>query len=199
MKEINVKGTARAAFGKKAAHEIRKANAVPCNLYGEAKDENGAPVALPFTVTNDELRNLIYSPDIYAVNLNIDGKECKAILKEIQFHPVKDNVLHVDFYEITDTKPIVMEVPIKLNGLAEGVKAGGKLTLQMRKLKVKALYNAIPEKLIVNVSHLGLGKTVKVGELSYEGLELLNAKEAVVCAVKLTRAARGAAAAAANN
>ena len=199
MKEINVKGTARAAFGKKAAREIRKANAVPCNLYGEAKDENGAPVALPFTVTNDELRNLIYSPDIYAVNLNIDGKECKAILKEIQFHPVKDNVLHVDFYEITDTKPIVMEVPIKLNGLAEGVKAGGKLTLQMRKLKVRALYNAIPERLVVNVSHLGLGKTVKVGELSYEGLELLNAKEAVVCAVKLTRAARGAAAAAANN
>ena len=81
MKEINVKGTARAAFGKKAAREIRKANAVPCNLYGEAKDENGAPVALPFTVTNDELRNLIYSPDIYAVNLNIDGKECKAIAR----------------------------------------------------------------------------------------------------------------------
>ena len=196
MKEINVKGTARAAIGKKAAREIRKANAVPCNLYGEAKDENGAPVALPFTVTNDELRNLIYSPDIYAVNLNIDGKECKAILKEIQFHPVKDNVLHVDFYEITDTKPIVMEVPIKLNGLAEGVKAGGKLALQMRKIKVKALYNVIPEKLIVNVSHLGLGKTVKVGELSFEGLELISAKEAVVCAVKLTRAARGAAAAA---
>ena len=87
-----------------------------------------------------------------------------------------------------------MEVPVQLEGLAEGVKAGGKLVLQMRKLKVKALYNIIPEKLIVNVSHLGLGKTVKVGELSYEGLELLNAKEAVVCAVKLTRAARGAAA-----
>ena len=196
MKEINVKGTARAAFGKKAAREIRKANAVPCNLYGEAKDENGAPVALPFTVTNDELRNLIYSPDIYAVNLNIDGKECKAILKEIQFHPVKDNVLHVDFYEITDTKPIVMEVPIKLNGLAEGVKAGGKLALQIRKLKVKALYNVIPERLVVDVTPLGLGKTIKVGELKYEGLELLNAKEAVVCAVKLTRAARGAQAAA---
>ena len=199
MKEINVKGTVRTVFGKKAARDIRRANAVPCNLYGEAKDENGAPVALAFTTTNDELRNLIYSPDIYVVNLNIDGKEYKAVLKELQFHPVKDNVLHVDFYEITETKPIIMEVPIKLNGLAEGVKAGGKLTLQMRKLKVKALYNAIPEKLIVNVSHLGLGKTVKVGELSYEGLELLNAKEAVVCAVKLTRAARGAAAAAANN
>ena len=192
MKEINVKGTARAAFGKKAAHEIRKANAVPCNLYGEAKDENGAPVALPFTVTNDELRNLIYSPDIYAVNLNIDGKECKAILKEIQFHPVKDNVLHVDFYEITDTKPIVMEVPIKLNGLAEGVKAGGRLAASVRKLKVKAVYTNIPERLNIDVTSLGLGKTIKVGELHFEGLELMNAKNAVVCAVNLTRAARGA-------
>lgn len=89
---------------------------------------------------------------------------------------------------------VSLEVPVQLEGLAEGVKAGGKLVLQMRKLKVKALYNIIPEKLTVNVSHLGLGKTVKVGELNYEGLELLNAKDAVVCAVKLTRAARGAAA-----
>ena len=195
MKEINVKGTARAAFGKKAAREIRKANAVPCNLYGEAKDENGAPVALPFTVTNDELRNLIYSPDIYAVNLNIDGKECKAILKEIQFHPVKDNVLHVDFYEITDTKPIVMEVPIKLNGLAEGVKAGGRLAASVRKLKVKAVYTNIPERLNIDVTSLGLGKTIKVGELHFEGLELVISKEVVVCQVKMTRGARSAASA----
>ena len=190
MKEINVKGTARAAFGKKAAREIRKANAVPCNLYGEAKDENGAPVALPFTVTNDELRNLIY-----AVNLNIDGKECKAILKEIQFHPVKDNVLHVDFYEITDTKPIVMEVPIKLNGLAEGVKAGGRLAASVRKLKVKAVYTNIPERLNIDVTSLGLGKTIKVGELHFEGLELVTSKEVVVCQVKMTRGARSAASA----
>lgn len=195
MKEINVKGTARAAFGKKAAREIRKANAVPCNLYGEAKDENGAPVALHFTVTNDELRNLIYSPDIYAVNLNIDGKECKAILKEIQFHPVKDNVLHVDFYEITDTKPIVMEVPIKLNGLAEGVKAGGRLAASVRKLKVKAVYTNIPERLNIDVTSLGLGKTIKVGELHFEGLELVTSKEVVVCQVKMTRGARSAASA----
>ena len=195
MKEINVKGTARAAFGKKAAREIRKANAVPCNLYGEAKDENGAPVALPFTVTNDELRNLIYSPDIYAVNLNIDGKECKAILKEIQFHPVKDNVLHVDFYEITDTKPIVMEVPIKLNGLAEGVKAGGRLAASVRKLKVKAVYTNIPERLNIDVTSLGLGKTIKVGELHFEGLELVTSKEVVDCQVKMTRGARSAASA----
>ncbi|MEG0646749.1 MAG: 50S ribosomal protein L25, partial [Bacteroides sp.] len=108
---------------------------------------------------------------------------------------VKDTILHVDFYQIDEKKPIVMEVPVQLEGLAEGVKAGGKLTLQMRKLKVKALYNAIPEKLTVNVAHLGLGKTVQVRELQFEGLEILSAKEAVVCAVKLTRAARGLAAA----
>lgn len=194
MKEISVKGTLRTELGKKASRELRKANSVPCNLYGETKDENGKPVAKAFVTTNDELRNLIYSPDIYTVNLNIDGAECKAILKEIQFHPVKDNVLHVDFYEITDAKPIIMEVPIKLEGLAEGVKAGGKLVANVRKLKVKAVYSNIPEKLVINVSHLGLGKTIKVGELNFEGLELMNSTEVVVCQVKMTRSAMAAAA-----
>ena len=103
----------------------------------------------------------------------------------------------MDFYQIDEAKPIEMDVPVQLEGLAEGVKAGGKLSLQMRKLKVKALFNVIPERIVINVTNLGLGKTVKVGELNYEGLELLNAKDAVVCAVKLTRAARGAQAAAA--
>jgi large subunit ribosomal protein L25 len=148
-------------------------------------------------VPADGLRNLVYTPHIYVVDLNIDGKTVNAIMKDIQFHPVKDTILHVDFYQIDEAKPIVMEVPVQLEGLAEGVRAGGKLALQIRKLKVKALYNQIPERLTIDVTPLGLGKTVKVGELSYENLELLNAKEAVVCAVKLTRAARGAQAAAA--
>lgn len=195
MKEINVKGTVRTELGKKAAREIRKTGAVPCNLYGEAKNEKGEPVALSFTATNEELRNLIYSPDIYSVNLDIDGKTYKAILKEIQFHPVKDNVLHVDFYEITDSKPIVMEVPIKLNGLAEGVKAGGRLAASVRKLKVKAVYTNIPERLNIDVTNLALGKTIKAGELNFEGLELITSKEVVVCQVKMTRGARAAAAA----
>ena len=176
MRSIEVKGTARTIAERsseqaRALKEIRNNGGVPCVLYGGEE-------VVHFTVTNEGLRNLVYTPHIYVVDLVIDGKKVNAILKDIQFHPVKDTILHVDFYQI------------------EGVKAGGKLALQMRKLKVKALYNIIPEKLTINVSHLGLGKTVKVGELSYEGLELLNAKEAVVCAVKLTRAARGAAAAA---
>lgn len=194
MKSIEVKGTARTIAERsseqtKALKAIRKNNGVPCVLYGGGEN-------IHFTVTNDELRNLVYTPHIYIVDLIIDGKKYNAIMKDIQFHPVKDNILHVDFYQIDESKPIVMEVPVQLEGLAEGVKAGGKMSLQMRKLKVKALYNVIPERLVINVSHLGLGKTIKVGELNYEGLELINAKEAVVCAVKLTRAARGAAAAA---
>ncbi len=196
MKTIDVKGTARTELGKKGTRKIRKADAVPCVLYGVKKDENGNPVATAFTVTNDELRKLVYTPHIYVVNLDIDGQNSKAIMKDIQFHPVKDNILHVDFYQITEDKPIVMEVPVAMEGLAEGVRAGGKLQLQVRKLKVKATYDKVPEKLVIDVTSLGLGKSIKVGELSFEGLEILNAKETVVCGVKLTRAARGAAAAA---
>ena len=196
MKSIEIKGSLRTETGKKAAHSLRQNNGVPCVLYGMQKDENGNQVATHFTVTVDGLRKLVYTPHIYVVDLNIDGKIVNAIMKDIQFHPVTDAILHVDFLQINEENPIVMEVPVQLECLAEGVKAGGKLALQTRKLKVKALYNLIPERLVVNVTNLGLGKTIKVGELNYEGLTLLNAKEAVVCAVKLTRAARGAQAAA---
>ena len=193
MKSIDVKGTARVAGGKKAAKEIRKQGMIPCNLYGESRGENGLPVAESFAVEAGEVRNLVYSPHIYSVNLTIDGKEHKAIMKELQFHPVTDQLLHIDFYEINETKPIVMEVPIKLNGLAEGVKAGGKLAASVRKLKVKAPYTAIPERLDIDVTALGLGKTIKVGELHFEGLELMTSPSVVVCQVKMTRGAKSAA------
>ena len=195
MKTIEIKGTARTAGGKKLAKQLRKQGIIPCNLYGEKKGENGLPEATSFSVTEGELRKLIYTPDIYTVKLDIDGQQHLAILKEAQFHPVKDHVLHVDFYEITDEKPIVMEVPIKLNGLAEGVKAGGKLAATVRKIKVKAVHSAIPERLDIDVTHLELGKTIKVGELSFEGLELVTSPSVVVCQVKMTRNARSAASA----
>ncbi|MCQ2268046.1 MAG: 50S ribosomal protein L25/general stress protein Ctc [Bacteroidaceae bacterium] len=196
MKSIDVKGTLRTETGKKSTRELRKTDSVPCVLYGLKKDENGNQVATHFAVTNSELRNLVYTPNIYVVNLTIDGQACKAVLKDIQFHPVKDTILHVDFYEVTEEKPIVMEVPVQLNGLAAGVRAGGKLQAQVRKLKVKALYTAIPEKLNVDVTALELGKSIKCAELSFEGLELVTPAEVVVCSVRMTRAARGAAAAA---
>lgn len=196
MKTIAIKGTARTETGKKAARNLRKQGLIPCNLYGELRGEDGLPKATSFTVAQEELRKLIYTPDIHTVQLNIDGAECLAVMREAQFHPVKDNVLHVDFYQITDEKPIIMEVPIRLNGLAEGVKAGGKLAASVRKLKVKAVHTAIPERLDIDVTKLELGKTIKVGELSFEGLELVTNPSVVVCQVKMTRNARSAASAA---
>ena len=193
MKSIDVKGTARTATGKKAARILRKNDLIPCNLYGE-KRENGVPVAENFTVSAAEVRNLIYTPDIHSVNLSIDGKECKAVVKELQFHPVTDKLVHIDFYEITETKPIVMAVPIKLNGLAEGVRAGGKLAASVRSLKVRAVYTQIPERLDIDVTNRGLGKTIKVADLSFEGLELVTPASVVVCQVKMTRSAMSAAA-----
>ena len=154
-------------------------------------------ITTDLTVTNDSVRNLVYTPDIFAIELDVHGEKRMAVLKDIQFHPVKDNILHIDLLEVSDKKPVAIEVPVKLEGHAEGVKAGGKLTLSMKKLRVKALYTEIPERLVINVDSLGLGKSLQVGELHFEGLELMNAKNAVVCAVQLTRAARGAAAAAA--
>ena len=196
MKSLSISGSARAAVGKKSTNELRKQGLVPCCLYGEKRDENGNPVSFAFSVTVESLRKLVYTPDIHVVDLTIDGKAVKAVMKDIQFHPVKDNILHVDFYEVTETKPIVMAVPVKLEGLADGVRAGGKLVQLQRTLKVKAVYSAIPEKLFIDVTSLGLGKSIKVGDLSFEGLEIVTVKEALVCAVKTTRASAAAAAAA---
>ncbi len=189
MKSIDIKGTARNEFGKKAAKELRKQNLIPCNLYGVERDEKGLPVAKAFTVTTEEVRNLVYTPDILTVNLTIDGVTVLAVMREIQFHPVKDTIQHIDFYQITENKPIVMAVPVKLNGLAAGVKAGGKLEQAMRRVKAKALYNIIPEKIEIDVTPLGIGKAFKVGDLQYEGIEFTSPKEAVICSVIATRAA----------
>ena len=196
MKSLSITGSARTEVGKRSTNELRKQGLVPCCLYGEKKDENGNPVSFAFSVTVESLRKLVYTPDIHVVDLTIDGNTVKAVMKDIQFHPVKDNILHVDFYEVTENKPIIMAVPVKLEGLAEGVRAGGKLVQLQRTLKVKAAYNAIPEKLFIDVTSLGLGKSIKVGELSFEGLEIATVKEALVCAVKATRASAAAAAAA---
>ena len=190
MKTFQLEGksreiAARPADQKRALKAMRKNSEVPAVLYG---GEN----VIHFTVTNSAVRNLVYTPDIYAVELTIDGVKRMAVMKELQFHPVSDALLHMDFLEVFPEKPIVMEVPVVLEGHAEGVKAGGKLQLQMRKLKVKAVYSEIPEKLVINVDNLGLGKTMQVGDIHFEGLEIMNAKNAVVCAVQLTRAARGA-------
>lgn len=196
MREFSINGSVRANLGKKATKEVRQNGLVPCVMYGEKRDENGLPVATHFVVNEKEINKIYFTPHVYLVNINIDGVEHKAIVKEVQCHPVKDNVLHVDFYEVVANRPIVVGVPIAPKGLAEGVRAGGKLMAMIRKINVKATYDLIPEKLDIDVTSLGLGKSIKVGDLSFEGLELVTPKEVIVCTVKMTRAAMGALAAA---
>lgn len=210
MKTYQLTAEPRTDLGKKAAKALRKENKIPVVLNG------GEIITLPYAgtlregekvveigngkglittdlaVTQDSVRNLIYTPDIFAIELDIHGEKRMAVLKDIQFHPVKDTILHMDLLEVNENKPVAIEVPVKLEGHAEGVKAGGKLTLSMKKIRVKAIYTEIPERVVINVDHLGLGKTLQIGELHFDGLELVNAKNAVVCAVQLTRAARGA-------
>lgn len=196
MKEISLNGQARTDLGKKASRELRKQGMVPCVIYGVEKDAEGKPTAQSFVVSQKELAKLLYTPNVYIVNLNLDGKEVKAILKDLQCDFVSDRPMHVDFYQITAEKPIVMEIPIKLNGLAAGVKAGGKLATSVRKLKVRSAYTNFPDTLDIDVTELGLGKSIKVAELNFENLEIVTSKEVVVCSVRMTRAARSAAEAA---
>lgn len=194
MKEISISGKKREALGKKASKALRKEGFVPCNLYGEAKDENGKPVALAFASPFSELRKVIYTPHIYVIKVTIDGEDHTAILKDIQFHPVTDAPLHVDFYEVNDQKPITIGIPVKLTGLAQGVRDGGRMNLSIRKIEVKAPYQQIPEHLDIDVTALQIGKSIKIGQLSFEGLEIVTGKEVIVCSIKMTRAALSAAA-----
>jgi len=193
MKEFQLNGQLRTDFGKKASKMMRKEGLIPCNIYGEKKGENGLPEAIAFAIPMTELRKVVYTPHVYVCNINIEGKNHIAIMKELQFHPVTDALMHVDFYETTEEKPITIGIPVKLNGLAQGVRDGGRLALQIRKINVTAPYKNIPETLDIDVTNLGLGKSIKVGELNFEGLELATSKDVVVCTVKMTRAARSAA------
>ena len=196
MKEINLTGQKRTALGKKASKELRKEGLVPCNLYGEAT-QDGKPVAMAFAVPTSELRKVVYPPHIYMINLIIDGESHTAIMKELQFHPVTDALLHIDFLEVNENKPVTIGIPVKLVGLAQGVRDGGRMNLSIRKIDVTAPYTVIPEHLDIDVTALKIGKSIKVGDLHFEGLELATSKDVIVCSVKMTRAAMSAASASA--
>jgi len=198
MKEITLNGAMRAETGKKSSKTLRKQGLIPCNIYGEAKGENGLPVAEQFSIAFNEIRKAVYTPDVLVCNINIDGTVRKAVIKELQFHPVTDALMHADFYEVNETKPITIGIPVNLVGLAQGVRDGGRMSLSIRKIAVTAPYKQIPEKLDIDVTALKIGKSIKVGSLHFDGLELATGKEVIVCSVKMTRAAAAAAAAAAN-
>ncbi len=181
MKTFELTGTLRSEFGKKAAKALRAEKLVPCNLYGVGSENT------TFTVAAADVRQMIYTPDTLIILLTIGDKKATAVVKELQFHPLSGDVLHIDFLEVTENKPVTVEIPIQLTGHAEGVKAGGKLSQAMRKMKVNGIYTQFPDRVVVDVTALGLGKKIAVGDVHIEGLTMMNPKDACVAEVKATR------------
>ena len=186
MKTVVIKGQKRETVGKKEAKKLRAQEIVPAVLYG---GEEVIHFAIPFS----ELRSLIYTPNVYLINLDIEGETYPAIMQDIQWHPVEEQVLHVDFFKIEADKPIKIEVPVTVSGHAKGIQEGGKLSKNLRRLKVKALAKDLPDTINIDVTELSIGQSIKVGEVEAGNLELLDTKSNVIVAVTITRAAKSAA------
>ncbi len=182
MKSVALKGINRDSLGKKEAKKLRSQGMVPGVLYG---GDDVVHLAVAF----NDLRKLIYTPNVYLIDLEIDGEIHKALIQDMQWHPVDEEVLHVDFLKILDGKPIRINLPIVLNGTAKGIKAGGKLKTNMRKLKVKALPEFLPDTIEIDVTQLGIGDSYKVGELQRDNLEFLDNKSNLIVGVISSRAA----------
>lgn len=184
MKTIQLSGTIRSQFGKKSAKDIRREQRIPCAIYGS----NGRTIL--FSVDAKEVKPLIYTPSSYIVELDIDGTKERGVMREVQYHPTKDYPMHIDFFRVSADKAVAIDIPVRLTGNSEGVKAGGKLVLKKRKLRVSGLVENLPDELVIDVTELGIGKVTTVGDLQYEGLAMLNPASMTVCTVLSTRAAR---------
>jgi large subunit ribosomal protein L25 len=189
MEVIKVNGVARPNVGKAATKVARHSETIPCVLYG-GKDN------VHFTTTWSEVRHLIYTPDFKTSDLTIGGKTYKAILKEVQFHPASEQIMHIDFLQLTPGVPVKISVPLRLKGQSPGVKAGGKLVQSVRKVKVKCLPEALVDEMSADISLLELGQTIRVRDvIAKEGIELMMAPSIPVAIIEIPRALRSAAAA----
>lgn len=192
MKTLELKGEIRTTTGKKSAADLRRSELIPCVLYG-----GEAPVH--FAVPERELRALVYTPKVYFVSLEVEGKKHLAVLKDAQFQPVSDALQHMDFQVITPDKPVRMELPVRVTGNSPGVRNGGKLVVNVRKLRVLALPDAMPDEIELDISSLEIGGALRISDLQVPGVEFLEAPNVVVAAVRMTRSARSAQAAAEGN
>jgi large subunit ribosomal protein L25 len=182
MKTIEIKAVSRDQFGKKSSNSLRAEGNVPCVMYGGKE-------TLHFYAHDNTFRGLVYTPEVYQVKLNIDGKSYYAVMKDLQFHPVSDRLQHIDFIEVSEEKPVLIGLPIKITGESSGVKAGGKLKVKRRTLKVKGMINDLPEHLNIDITGLEIGQSIKIGDLSYDKLEIIDNKRAMIVAVATSRLA----------
>jgi len=181
MKSIEISGNIRAERGSANAGILRKEEKIPCVIYGGKEN-------LHFTVNEVKFEKIINTPEVYFIALDVDGVKFKAIIKQIQFHPVTDRVLHIDFLEVFEDKAITVKIPVKLIGRSKGIANGGTLRTAKKILAIKGLPSAIPENIEIDITNLRIGQSIKVGEIDYPGLTFLGASNAVVVAVKVSRA-----------
>jgi large subunit ribosomal protein L25 len=185
MKSIAISGSPRENVGKRDAKELRYQSMVPAVLYG-------GPTQTHFAVSAADLRPVVYTPDVHFIDIEVAGVTTQAIIQDIQFHPLTEQILHVDFLQLDPKKPLTMEIPVKLTGTSPGVKTGGKLVLKLRKLRVKALPKDHLDTIDVSISELEVGKSVRVADLKFDKLTITNAQEDTIVSVTTSRALRQA-------
>ena len=186
MKSITIKGSERENVGKKATKAVRDAGMVPCVIYG-----GNQPVH--FVADERAFKDLVYTPNAHTVVIELNGASFNVIMQDIQFHPVSDRILHIDFFQLSDDKEIVMEVPVKITGTSPGVLLGGVLRLNQRRLKVKALPKNLPDFVEASISELQMGNKLYVTKLETNNFKLMHPDNTVVCQVRISRAAMKAA------
>lgn len=182
MKIAQLSGSLRANVGKKDAASLRVAGRVPCVLYGQGSQTH-------FSVKQNDIEKLVFSPDVYQVDLDIDGKKTRGIIQELQQHPLKDTIQHVDFLELNESKPVKVKLPVRVSGSSIGVMNGGKLMLAFRHLQCIGLPNDLPESIELDISKLRIGDSIRVNAVNYNGVTFLDPATAVVVSVKMARGA----------
>ena len=182
MKTAQLSGSLRANVGKKDAAALRNADLVPCVLYGQGEQTH-------FAVKRNDIEKIVFSPEVYQVELEIEGKKAKGIIRELQQHPTKDTIQHVDFLELSETKPVRVGLPVRLTGSSRGVMAGGKLMQVFRRLTVVGLPQDIPDAITLDITKLKIGKSIRVGSIEIPGVKFLDPANAVVVSVKMARGA----------
>ena len=181
MKSVSISGLPRVSVGKKDAKTLRREGKVPCTLYGGTEQIN-------FYAEYNTFTPVVYTPEVNTVKITVDGKEYDTLLQEIQFHPVNDKIMHIDFLQLFPDKPVMIDIPVKITGSSSGVKAGGKLTIVTRKLKVKALPAHLPDDITVDISDLEIGQSRKVGDITLPNVQMLDTPNRVIASVNITRA-----------
>ncbi|MFM7757745.1 MAG: 50S ribosomal protein L25 [Crocinitomicaceae bacterium] len=182
MKTAQLSGSLRANVGKKDAANLRNAGRVPCVLYGQGEQTH-------FSVKQVEIEKIVFSPDVYQVELEIDGKKSRGIIQELQQHPTKDTIQHVDFLELTDTKEVRVKLPVRISGSSRGVMAGGKLNTAFRVLQCVGLPKDLPDAITLDITKLKIGQSIRVNAIEIPGVKFLDPANAVVVSVKMARGA----------